>query len=100
MLQLSQLLQQLQHEEKRQHSAHRRAGLISGGVFTSAQADAFEVPRYALSYAAKVGRIESPFQGAYRIAASPDDGYAELAALWRTNSTCRVTRKRLQTTWH
>ena len=71
-----------------------------GGVFTSAQADAFGVPRYALSYAAKASRIERPFQDAYRIAASPDDGYAELAALWRTNSTCRVTRKRLQTTWH
>ena len=51
-------------------------------MFTSAQADAFGVPRYALSYAAKASRIESPFQGAYRIAASPDDGYAELAALW------------------
>ena len=51
-------------------------------MFTSAQADAFGVPRYALSYAARAGRIEHPFQGAYRIAASPDDGYAELVALW------------------
>ena len=66
-----------------------------GGVFTSAQADAFGVPRYALSYAAKAGRIERLFQGAYRLAASPDDGYAELAALWMLTKPAAFPHERM-----
>lgn len=35
------------------------------GVFTSKQAEAFGIPRYTLSYAAKTGHIERICHGAY-----------------------------------
>lgn len=52
------------------------------GVFTAAQAESFGIPRYALSYAAKAGRIERICHGAYRLKSSIDEGRDELAAIW------------------
>lgn len=52
------------------------------GVFTSKQAEAFGIPRYALSYAAKAGHIERICHGAYHLGSSLDPGYDELAGLW------------------
>ena len=51
------------------------------GVFTSKQAEAFGIPRYALSYAAKAGRIERICHGAYgRDAREPLIFVAKLSA--------------------
>ena len=40
------------------------------GVFTSKQTEAFGIPRYGLSYAAKTGHIERICHGAYRFGLS------------------------------
>ena len=51
------------------------------GVFTSKQAAAFGIPRYAISYAAKAGRIERICHGAYgRDAREPLIFVAKLSA--------------------
>ena len=57
--------------------------ISEGGVFTTAQAARLGIPRDALSYAARSGRIERVAQGAYRLASVADDGLDELRAIWK-----------------
>lgn len=69
------------------------------GVFTTAQADVFGVPRNALSYAAKVGRIERVAQGAYRDSSRMDSGYDELRAIWMLTASNELPFNRLGAKW-
>lgn len=57
--------------------------LSEGGVFTTAQATRLGIPRDALAYAARSGRIERVAQGAYRLATTVDEGLDELRAVWK-----------------
>ncbi|MEF2845320.1 MAG: type IV toxin-antitoxin system AbiEi family antitoxin domain-containing protein [Eggerthellaceae bacterium] len=66
------------------------------GVFTAAQAKAFGIPRYALSYATKTGRIESICHGAYRLRSSIDEGYDELVAILMLTNPGAFTHDRIR----
>ena len=52
-----------------------------GGIFTSRQAARAGIPRYALSHAAKSGRIERLRHGAYRLSSLPSTAVDELKRL-------------------
>ena len=69
--------------------------LSEGGVFTTAQATRLGIPRDALAYAARVGRIERIAQGAYRLAASEDDGLDDLRAIWKLTAPGAFSHERM-----
>lgn len=66
------------------------------GVFTAGQAETFGVPRYALSHAAKAGRIERICHGAYRLRSSIDEGRDELTAIWMLTNPGAFTHDRIR----
>lgn len=70
--------------------------LSEGGVFTTAQAARLGIPRDALAYAARSGRIERIAQGAYRLAATADDGLDELRAAWKLTAPSRFSHERVR----
>ena len=68
--------------------------LSEGGVFTTAQAVRLGIPRDALAYAARSGHIERIAQGAYRLAATADDGLDELRAAWKLTAPSTFSYER------
>ena len=68
--------------------------LSEGGVFTTAQAARLGIPRDALAYAARSGRVERVAQGAYRLAATADDGLDELRAVWKLTAPSTFSYER------
>ena len=68
--------------------------ISEGGVFTTAQAARLGIPRDALSYAARSGRIERVAQGAYRLASVADDGLDELRAIWKLTAPPAFSHER------
>lgn len=66
------------------------------GVFTAAQARLLGVPRYALAYAEKVGKVERIAHGAYRLASSLDDGLDGLRAAYKLTAPEKWTHERMQ----
>lgn len=76
-------------------SSIKELALSEGGVFTTAQAARLDIPRDALAYAARSGRIERIAQGAYRYASAEDDGYDELRALWKLTNPDSFSYERM-----
>lgn len=70
-----------------------------GGIFTSGQAARTGIPRYALSYAAKSGRIERLRQGAYRLSSLPSTALDDLVAAYKLTSPDRFTHERMGTSF-
>ena len=68
--------------------------LSEGGVFTTAQAARLGIPRDALAYAARSGRVERIAQGAYRLASTADDGLDELRAVWKLTAPASFSHER------
>lgn len=68
--------------------------LSEGGVFTTSQAARLGIPRDALAYASRSGRIERVAQGAYRLAATADDGLDELRAIWKLTAPAAFSHER------
>lgn len=66
-----------------------------GGIFTSGQAARAGVPRYALSYAAKSGRIERLRHGAYRLSALPETALDDLVTAYKLTSPDKFTHERM-----
>lgn len=66
------------------------------GVFTAAQARLFGIPRYALAYAEKVGKVERVAHGAYRLTASLDDGLDGLRAAYKLTVPEKWTHERMR----
>ncbi|BAK45664.1 type IV toxin-antitoxin system AbiEi family antitoxin domain-containing protein [Eggerthella sp. YY7918] len=66
------------------------------GVFTAAQARMFGIPRYALAYAEKAGKIERIAHGAYRLASSIDDGLDGLRAVYKLTAPEKWTHERMR----
>lgn len=66
------------------------------GVFTAAQARVFGIPRYALAYAEKAGKIERIAHGAYRLASSIDDGLDGLRAVYKLTAPGKWTHERMR----
>lgn len=66
-----------------------------GGVFTSGQAARSDIPRYALSNAAKSGRIERVRHGAYRTAAAGGSDIDDLVAVYKLTEPERFTYERM-----
>lgn len=64
------------------------------GVFTSGQAARFGIPRYALSQSTKAGYIDRMGHGAYRLAATMDDGLDSLRAVYKLTSPESFTYER------
>lgn len=54
-----------------------------GGIFTSAQAVRSGIPRDALSYALRTGRLERIVRGAYKMASAPDSRFDTYIAFWK-----------------
>lgn len=54
-----------------------------GGIFTSAQAVRFGIPRDALSYALRAGNVERVMRGAYKMASAPDSRLDTIIAHWK-----------------
>lgn len=65
------------------------------GVFTSGQALRAGIPRYALSYAARVGRIERLRHGAYRLTATIGSDLDDLRAVYKLTAPSVFTYERL-----
>lgn len=61
---------------------------------TTAQAVRLGIPRDALAYAARSGRIERIAQGAYRLAATANDGLDELRAVWKLTAPSTFSYER------
>lgn len=76
-------------------SAIEELAASEGGVFTSGQAARVGIPRYALSYAAKAGRIERVRHGAYRLSSLPGSARDDLAAVYKLTSPDRFTHERM-----
>ena len=66
-----------------------------GGIFTSGQAARAGIPRYALSYAAKSGRIERLRHGAYRLSSIPATALDDLVAVYKLTSPDRFAHERM-----
>lgn len=66
-----------------------------GGIFTSGQALRAGIPRYALSYAARVGRIERLRHGAYRLATAIGSDLDDLRAVYKLTAPSTFTYERL-----
>lgn len=69
------------------------------GVFTAAQAQRLGIPRYALSYAVKAGTIERIGHGAYRLAATMDDGLDGIRAAYKLTSPSSFSHERMAVTF-
>lgn len=76
-------------------SAIEELAVSEGGVFTSGQAARAGIPRYALSYAAKAGRIERIRHGAYRLSPSAGSSLDDLAAAYKLTAPDRFTHERM-----
>ena len=68
-----------------------------GGIFTSGQAARAGIPRYALSHAAKSGRIERLRHGAYRLTSLPSTALDDLVAVYKLTAPDRLTHERMGT---
>ena len=77
-------------------SAIEELAASEDGVFTAAQARVFGIPRYALSYAEKAGRVERVAHGAYRLASSIDDGLDGLRAAYKLTAPEKWTHERMR----
>ena len=66
-----------------------------GGVFTAAQASRLGIPRDALSYAARAGRLERIVRGAYRFVGTSPSELDLASALWKLTDPSRFTHERL-----
>lgn len=66
------------------------------GVFTAAQARLFGIPRYALTYAEKAGKVERIVHGAYRLTSSLDDGLDGLRAAYKLTAPEKWTHERMR----
>lgn len=80
---------------KNNSSAIEELAASEGGVFTSAQAQRLGIPLYALSYAAKAGRIERLWRGSYRLAYACDDGLDELRAAYALTAPEKFSHERM-----
>lgn len=67
----------------------------SEGVFTTAQAARFGVPREALAYTCRAGRLERLAQGAYRLIGSCPSYLDELAAIWKLTAPSLMAHERM-----
>lgn len=76
-------------------SAIENLAASEGGIFTSGQAARMGIPRYALSHAAKSGRIERVRHGAYRLASSIGSPLDDLAAVYKLTAPDRFTHERM-----
>ena len=76
-------------------SAIEELAASEGGIFTSGQAARAGVPRYALSYAAKSGRIERLRHGAYRLSSLPATELDDLVAAYKLTSPDKFTHERM-----
>ena len=76
-------------------SAIEELAASEGGIFTSGQAARAGVPRYALSYAAKTGRIDRLRHGAYRLSSLPTTELDDLVAAYKLTSPDRFTYERM-----
>ena len=66
------------------------------GVFTTAQAARAGIPRDALSYGEKAGRIVRVIRGAYRLAGTRSTEIDELSAIWKLTAPALFTYERAQ----
>lgn len=66
-----------------------------GGVFTSAQALRLGIPRDALSYATRAGRVERLVRGAYRFVGAPPSELDLARAVWKLTDPGKFTHERL-----
>lgn len=66
------------------------------GVFTTAQAACAGIPRDALSYGEKAGRIVRVMRGAYRLAGTRSAELDELSAIWKLTAPALFTYERAQ----
>jgi hypothetical protein len=69
------------------------------GVFTCAQAGRLGIPRDALAYAARTGKLERIVRGAYRSTSSIDDGFDELRAIWKLTKPSTFSNERMGEHW-
>ena len=76
-------------------SAIEELASSENGVFTTAQAARLDVPRDALSHAARSGRIERICKGAYRVSGAPRHELDELMAIWKLTSPDKFTYERV-----
>lgn len=66
-----------------------------GGVFTAAQAVRSGVPRDAISYALRTGKLERVVRGAYRLSGTVPAELDLAVALWKLTDPATPTRDRL-----
>lgn len=76
-------------------SAIEELASSENGIFTTAQAARFDIPRDALSHAARSGRIERIYKGAYRVSGSSRDELDELMAIWKLTNPSKFTYERV-----
>jgi predicted transcriptional regulator of viral defense system len=76
-------------------SAIEELASSENGVFTTAQAARFDIPRDALSHAARSGRIERIYKGVYRVSGSSRDELDELMAIWKLTNPSKFTYERV-----
>ena len=65
------------------------------GVFTTAQAERFDIPADALSYACRAGRLERIAKGAYRLVGSQSTQLDELSAIWKLTAPEKMSYERI-----
>lgn len=65
------------------------------GVFTTAQAERFEIPRDALSRACASGKLERVARGAYRSTAVAPSYLDEVVAAWKLTAPAELTFERM-----
>lgn len=68
----------------------------SEGVFTTAQAAHFDVPRNVLAKACAAGRLVRVAHGAYRSAAAPASWLDEVAATWKLTAPEKMSHERMR----
>lgn len=66
------------------------------GVFTTAQAARFDIPRSALSYAVSSGLVERIAHGAYRLRGTQSGLDDEAAAAWKATDPGKITSERFR----
>lgn len=68
----------------------------SEGVFTTAQAARFDIPRNVLAKACAAGKLERIAQGAYRSTFSAAQQTDEPAAIWKLTAPGKLSHERMQ----
>lgn len=68
----------------------------SEGIFTTAQAERFGIPRNVIAKACEAGRVVRIAHGAYRMAGVPASQLDDLVALWKLTDSAKMTHERMR----